>query len=283
MISTAAGVAAVSTLSLVLTPASPAAAAVNSYSYGQCTYFAKLERPDVGNHWGDARFWDSSARAAGFPVDSSPRVGDVVVFERGVQGNSPYGHVAIVSSVNGGQFTTVSMWGNERSGRIHVNTHHTGAGVSFIHRMGTATSSTKTAAKAAATKAAVIKTATAKTTAAKAAATKAAAAKTAAVTAAKTSAGQAATAKTTAAKAAATKATAAKTAAVTAAKASTGQAATAKTTAAKAAATKATAAKTATVTAAKASTSQATAAKIAADKAAAAKAAATKAKTTKKK
>ncbi|MDQ2808329.1 MAG: CHAP domain-containing protein [Chloroflexota bacterium] len=275
MISTAAGVAAVSTLSLVLTPASPAAAAVNSYSYGQCTYFAKLERPDVGNHWGDARFWDNSARAAGFPVDGSPRVGDVVVFERGVQGNSPYGHVAIVSSVNGSQFTTVSMWGNERSGKIHVNTHHTGAGVSFIHRMGTATSSTKTAAKATATKAAVTKAATAKTTAAKAAATKAAAAKTAAVTAAKTSAGQAATAKMAAAKAAATKAATAKTAAVTAAKASASKATAAKTAADKAAA-------------AKASASKATAAKIAADKAAAAKAAAakaaaTKAKTTKKK
>ena len=138
-----AGVIAVSLLSLALIPAPYAAAAGNTYPYGQCTYYAKARRPDIGNHWGDARFWDTRARAAGFPVDGKPRVGDVVVFERNVQGISPHGHVGIVTLVQGKRFKTISMWGNEATGKLHGAWHTTGAGVSFIHKRSTASAKTR--------------------------------------------------------------------------------------------------------------------------------------------
>lgn len=134
LVARVAGVIAVSLLALTLIPAPHAAAAGNTYPYGQCTYYAKARRPDIGNYWGDARFWDTRARAAGFPVDKKPRVGDVVVFERNVQGRSPHGHVAIVTLVQGKWFKTISMWGNEATGKLHVAWHTTGAGVNFIHK-----------------------------------------------------------------------------------------------------------------------------------------------------
>src|SRR5438552_16684018 len=112
-----AGAVGIGLLALLLLPGHHAAAK-NTYPYGQCTYYAKSVRTDVGNHWGNAYKWGKSARAAGFPVDGKPQVGDVVVFGRYVQGNSGYGHVGIVTAVQGSRFKTVSMWGNEANGRI---------------------------------------------------------------------------------------------------------------------------------------------------------------------
>jgi surface antigen len=167
-------------LSLTISPPSHAYAS-NTYPYGQCTYYAKSVRSDIGNHWGDARFWDNQARALGYSVGTRPLVGDVVVFERYVQGNSPYGHVGIVTAVAGSRFKTVSMWGNEATGKLHVAWHTVGGGVSFIHRK-TAVASTA-AQKAAAAKKAAAAAAAKKATAAAAAkkAAAAAAAKKAAV------------------------------------------------------------------------------------------------------
>ncbi len=206
-LASAAGVAVAGLLSLALSPTPHAAAAGNTYPYGQCTYYAKSQRPDIGNHWGDARFWDTSARAAGFRVDGKPRVGDVVVFERNVQGISPHGHVGIVTLVQGTRFKTISMWGNEATGKLHVAWHTTGAGVSFIHKRGTATT--------ASAKTTTAKTTTAKktTTAAKKATTTKATAKktTTKATAKKATTAKKTTTKATAKKATTTKATAKKT------------------------------------------------------------------------
>jgi hypothetical protein len=170
---TATATIAAGILSLTITPPSHAYAS-NTYPYGQCTYYAKAVRPDIGNHWGDARFWDNKARALGYSVGTRPLVGDVVVFERYVQGNSPYGHVGIVTAVAGGRFKTISMWGNEATGKLHVGWHTVGSGVSFIHRK--AAVATTPAQKAAAAKKAAAA-AAAKKAAATAAAKKAAAAK----------------------------------------------------------------------------------------------------------
>ena len=163
-------------LSLTISPPSHAYAS-NTYPYGQCTYYAKSVRSDIGNYWGDARFWDNKARALGYSVGTRPLVGDVVVFERYVQGNSPYGHVGIVTAVAGNTFKTISMWGNEATGKLHVGWHTVGGGVSFIHRKAAVASTP--AQKAAAAKKAAAAAATKKATAAAAAkkATAAAAAK----------------------------------------------------------------------------------------------------------
>ena len=118
--------------SLALVPSVPTFAS-NTYPYGQCTYYAKMMRPDIGNHWGDAKYWATSARRAGFAVSSWPQVGDVAAFGAYVQGDSRYGHVGIVRKVSGSWFVISSMWGNEANGRIHWTWHYVGAGVQFIH------------------------------------------------------------------------------------------------------------------------------------------------------
>lgn len=130
-----AAVAIAGLLSLTLDTATPAFAG-NEYPYGQCTYYVKSVRSDVSNYWGDARYWAYRASRAGFPVSTQPQVGDVAVFQPYVQGLSPYGHVAIVAAVAGNRFETISMWGTEATGRIHVNWHYRAAGVSFIHKPG---------------------------------------------------------------------------------------------------------------------------------------------------
>jgi len=171
LVSTAVAIVAAGIMALTLAPAATAHAS-NTYPYGQCTYFAKSQRPDIGNYWGNARHWSSVARANGYSVSSQPRVGDVVVFQAYVQGNSPYGHVGIVTAVDGSRFRVSSMWGNEATGRVHVTWHHTGGGVSFIHRSGSV-------AKAAPPKAAPPKAAPPKAALPKAAPPKAAPPKTA--------------------------------------------------------------------------------------------------------
>lgn len=78
----------------------------NTYPVGQCTWFVKNRASWVGNRWGNANQWPSSARANGFRVDNSPEVGSVVVFLNGAQfSNSYYGHVGYVISVANGVIT----------------------------------------------------------------------------------------------------------------------------------------------------------------------------------
>jgi surface antigen len=72
---------------------------------GQCTSFAawrirhnlgiKFSNSYKGQHWGNAEHWDNAARAAGIPVYTRPRVGDVAVRSSGT-----WGHVAYVAKVN---------------------------------------------------------------------------------------------------------------------------------------------------------------------------------------
>src|SRR5919199_5415521 len=72
----------------------------SAYEACNCTAWAHAKRPDLPMTLGNARTWASRARARGFPVDSRPRVGDVMVLQPGVQGaNRRYGHVAYVIAV----------------------------------------------------------------------------------------------------------------------------------------------------------------------------------------
>ena len=75
---------------------------------GNCTWWAAKQRPDVGSAVsGDAGQWAYQARAAGFNVDTSADVGDIMVIEP----NSAYpqGHVAYVTDVNGNNVTVTEM------------------------------------------------------------------------------------------------------------------------------------------------------------------------------
>ncbi|HGD6749407.1 TPA: CHAP domain-containing protein [Streptococcus agalactiae] len=68
----------------------------NTYPMGQCTWGAKSMASWVGNYWGNANQWGASARAAGYSVGTTPRVGAVAVWPYYGGG---YGHVAVVTSV----------------------------------------------------------------------------------------------------------------------------------------------------------------------------------------
>ncbi|HEO7602793.1 TPA: CHAP domain-containing protein [Streptococcus agalactiae] len=68
----------------------------NTYPMGQCTWGAKSMASWIGNYWGNANQWGASARAAGYSVGTTPRVGAVAVWPYDGGG---YGHVAVVTSV----------------------------------------------------------------------------------------------------------------------------------------------------------------------------------------
>ena len=80
-------------------------------------------------HWGgrgNANQWPNNARAAGIPVDGSPKVGDVAVSTAGY-----YGHVMYVEAVSG-EKVYVSQY------NYHVNGEYSemwvsSSGLQFIH------------------------------------------------------------------------------------------------------------------------------------------------------
>ena len=103
----------------------------NSYYAGQCTWYVKNTLSWVGNFWGNANHWAASAAAAGRLVDSNPTVGSVAVFMPGVAGASSYGHVAVVTGVNGGMVTISEM--NAQGEYVVSSRTISPAGVLFIH------------------------------------------------------------------------------------------------------------------------------------------------------
>ncbi|MHC8518612.1 CHAP domain-containing protein [Weissella confusa] len=103
----------------------------NSYYAGQCTWYVKNTLSWVGNFWGNANQWAASAAAAGRLVDSNPTVGSVAVFMPGVAGASSYGHVAVVTGVNGDMVTISEM--NAQGEYVVSSRTISPAGVLFIH------------------------------------------------------------------------------------------------------------------------------------------------------
>ncbi|MDY2513088.1 COG3942 and LysM peptidoglycan-binding domain-containing protein [Weissella confusa] len=103
----------------------------NSYYAGQCTWYVKNTLSWVGNYWGNANQWAASAAAAGRLVDTNPTVGSVAVFMPGVAGASSYGHVAVVTGVNGGMVTISEM--NAQGEYVISSRTVSAAGVLFIH------------------------------------------------------------------------------------------------------------------------------------------------------
>lgn len=64
----------------------------NTYTAGNCTYYAKSRRPDLPNNLGNADTWYGNAQAQGFSVGSKPQVGAVAAAKG-------YMHVAIVTAI----------------------------------------------------------------------------------------------------------------------------------------------------------------------------------------
>ena len=68
----------------------------NTYPAGQCTWGAKEMAPWVGNYWGNAGDWTTSAASLGYEVGTIPKVGAITVW---TDENGGYGHVAYVTDV----------------------------------------------------------------------------------------------------------------------------------------------------------------------------------------
>lgn len=106
--------------------------------FGACTWYAWYRHQNEPlMQLGNAASWAYTARAHGLSVGSTPRVGATVVFQPGVQGASPAGHVAHVEAVYGNGWFLVSemsfYWNGGGWGRVSYRYAHVGAGVSFIY------------------------------------------------------------------------------------------------------------------------------------------------------
>lgn len=78
----------------------PSVGGVNGYVPGNCTWYVKNKRPDIGGYWGNAGYnWIAAAQSAGYSTGSVPRPGAI-----GVQP----GHVVYVESVNGDGSANIS-------------------------------------------------------------------------------------------------------------------------------------------------------------------------------
>lgn len=106
----------------------------NKYAYGWCTWYAWSMRTDLPSNMGNASNWANAARGAGFPVDGSPRGGDI--FQTG-SGGWGYGHVGYVNGVNAdGSINVCDMNGIAGWGRVGCATWPANKwrGYLFIHR-----------------------------------------------------------------------------------------------------------------------------------------------------
>lgn len=79
---------------------------------------------------GNANQWDDDARAAGIPVDTTPRAGDVAIKNSG-----PYGHAMYVESVNGDGTINISQYNANLNGQFSrvYNLNPAPLGLVFIH------------------------------------------------------------------------------------------------------------------------------------------------------
>lgn len=99
----------------------------------QCVSYTAWKVANSGRYmpyWGgrgNANQWDDNARAAGIPVDSSPRVGDVAVSNSGY-----YGHVMYVEAVYGDGTIYVSQYNANWTGKYSEARINIGSLV-FIH------------------------------------------------------------------------------------------------------------------------------------------------------
>lgn len=66
-------------------------AAGNLYVPGNCTWYVKQKRPDIGNQWGNANSWYASAAAAGFKTGKMAKKNAI-----GVSFEGYFGHVVYV-------------------------------------------------------------------------------------------------------------------------------------------------------------------------------------------
>jgi surface antigen len=92
-------------------------AAGNAYAGGNCTWYVKSKRPDIGNFWGNANSWYASAAAQGWNVGSKAKVGAIGTTTEGWAG-----HVVYVEKVSrdGSRVTISEMNYGGALGVVHT-------------------------------------------------------------------------------------------------------------------------------------------------------------------
>ena len=105
------------------------------YSAGQCTDGAANEAPWVerfGN-LGNAKDWAANWARNGGTVTRTPEVGAVACFQPFCDGAlAPYGHVGVVTAVNGGTFQISEMNGPAGPGHYDTRWCVASSGVAFL-------------------------------------------------------------------------------------------------------------------------------------------------------
>lgn len=110
--------------------------ASNPYAGGGCTAWAWANRPDLPGNLGNARYWGVNAARAGFPVDNTPQVGAIAVYQPGSYGAYyPYGHVAVVTAIQGSRIQ-ISEASYPYDNIIYRGRWTGIVGVQFIHQRG---------------------------------------------------------------------------------------------------------------------------------------------------
>lgn len=100
----------------------------------ECVSYTAWKVHESGRHmpyWGgigNANQWDDNARAAGIPVDGSPRAGDVAI-----KNSMPYGHAMYVESVNGNGTINISQYNSNLNGQFSRAYNVSTSGLVFIH------------------------------------------------------------------------------------------------------------------------------------------------------
>jgi surface antigen len=77
---------------------------------------------------GNANMWPGGARAAGVPVDTTPKAGDVAIWNIGY-----YGHAMYVESVNGNGTINISQYNADWNGTFSYAYNISPSGLQFIH------------------------------------------------------------------------------------------------------------------------------------------------------
>lgn len=99
----------------------------------QCVSYTAWKVASTGRHmpyWGgrgNAKLWDDNARAAGIPVNYTPKVGSVAVDNRGT-----YGHVMYVEAVHGDGTISISQYNAGWDGRYSEG-RRSASGLVFVH------------------------------------------------------------------------------------------------------------------------------------------------------
>jgi surface antigen len=113
---------------------------LNSFFYGQCTFWANMRYHALTGHYvewlGNANAWAAGAANAGWVVSDTPHIPSIIVLQAGIQGAGPYGHVGVVESIPSPGTVNVSNWNWYANGGwatlSYWNFTYPASGVSFI-------------------------------------------------------------------------------------------------------------------------------------------------------